>query len=123
MYEESTDMTATCEFEGNPMPEIQWFEPRHSFPIQNSSRVLLTELSNYTNDNPKYGGIVQSNLMIKNVSLDEAGEYQCIGSNTLGNVTEIYKVTIQKMTTSTVESSSDTPMSHTGKCLILQLYP
>ena len=116
-------MTATCAFEGNPLPEVQWIGSQNSVPIQNNSRIQITHILNYTHDDPKYGGIVQSRLMIKNLSLDEAGEYQCIGNNTLGIKAQIFKVTIEKMTTSTAESSSMASMTHNGKCLIFHSYP
>ena len=119
VLKESDDFEIACAFAGNPVADIQWFGPRNSSPIQNNSRSRLTALLNYTDDNPKYGGIVELRLMIQNLSLDDAGEYQCVGVNTLGRLTEIYKLTIEQLTTSMADIRSTTTKSHNGNGLIL----
>ena len=72
--EEGDDTTAVCEWTGSPTPEVTWF--KNGEPLDEEtlpSRIRITLIN-----------IFRSELQIREVELDDTGDYVCNVSNPVG---------------------------------------
>ena len=69
---EGTAMTLNCNSSGEPEPTISW--TMNGSPLDTDGNSSIS----FTNDN--------KHLTIENVSRTDSGEYQCVATNSLGNV-------------------------------------
>ena len=72
--DEGEDTSAVCEWTGSPIPEVTWFkngEPLDEETLPSRIRIILT------ND-------FRSELQIREVELDDTGDYVCNVSNLVG---------------------------------------
>lgn len=80
---EGGDAVFECQVSGNPMPNVVW--TRRGAIIKNDDRHTVTY-------NPSTG---QSILSIKNLTMDDDGEYNCTASNTAGEASLTVSITKQ----------------------------
>uniref|UniRef100_A0AAY5EZJ0 Ig-like domain-containing protein n=1 Tax=Electrophorus electricus TaxID=8005 RepID=A0AAY5EZJ0_ELEEL len=69
-----SNLSLTCEAEGNPKPEFSWRTPKHAGQLEEVK--------------------VGREILLLNVSLSDAGIYECTASNELGRQTVMATVTI-----------------------------
>ena len=70
-----SDTTITCVFEGCPVPSVTWYHK--GVPVEFNERVESVHISTHT--------FTVCDLTIRTVSLDDTGEYECVGGNGYGN--------------------------------------
>ncbi|XP_026861356.2 vascular cell adhesion protein 1b isoform X1 [Electrophorus electricus] len=81
-----SNLSLTCEAEGNPKPEFSWRTPKHAGQLEEVK--------------------VGREILLLNVSLSDAGIYECTASNELGRQTVMATVTIHGPPVDTVISMS-----------------
>ena len=70
---EGTDVTLSCNFDGQPEPTISWTMNGSPLNTSVNSRISLSG--------------DKKQLTITNVHRTDSGEYRCVASNSLGNAT------------------------------------
>ena len=74
-----------CEAEGRPLPSIVW--KRNGGVLSNSTNIYITE--------EEVGdSILVSTLTLVNATLNDAGVYECIASNDVGDNSGVFNVTV-----------------------------
>lgn len=68
---EGENMTLSCNVAGNPAPTISW--SRNGSPLNTTGRISFLDS--------------KTQLTITNVNRVDSGEYRCVASNSLGNIT------------------------------------
>ena len=82
--DEGGDTAAVCEWTGSPMPEVTWFkngEPLDEETLPSRIRIILT--SDF-----------RSELQIREVELNDTGDYVCNVSNPVGFDTQVKRLEV-----------------------------
>ena len=80
LAKQSASAILDCEAYGYPEPSVMWYS---------SGRDL--------SDATKYQQLANGSLEIKHVNRQDAGEYECTGSNTLGRKTVVRQLKVKSM--------------------------